>query len=131
VDISKINENYVNNTIKNAKTRIADDSFQNRLQSALDNNNRQELKKVCQEFEAIMLGMMYKQMKATVPKSDLIPGDIGTEMFESMLDEALIEEASRRGSFGLADILYKQLASQLETKYNVVEKGKAKVDEKK
>ena len=131
MDISKINNKYVDNTINNVKTTVTDDSFQKRLESAINENDKKELKKVCQEFESIMMGMMYKQMKSTVPKSDLIPGDIGKDIFESMLDEALVDEASQKGSFGLAEVLYKQLAGQLESKYNVVEEGKVRIDEKK
>lgn len=58
---------------------------------------------------------MYKQMKATVPKSSLFPKDSGTEFFESMLDEKLVENASKTNSLGLADLLYKQLSKQMKS----------------
>jgi flagellar protein FlgJ len=87
-------------------------SFEKRLQAAVDNKDDKELKRACQQFEAIMLGMMYKQMKATVVRSDLIQSDPGRDIFESMLDESLTEEASKTGTFGLAESLYKQLGKQ-------------------
>lgn len=59
--------------------------------------------------------MMYKQMKATVSKSTLIPQDSGTEYFESMLDDQIVEEASKTNSMGLGEQLYKQLSHQLKS----------------
>lgn len=109
------NLNSINTTVNKA----TDDSFEKRLQKAMDQKDEQELKKACQEFEGILLGMMYKQMKATIPKSDLIPGDAGREMFESMLDDALVEEASKGKGYGLADTLYRQLSARLKSTYKI------------
>jgi flagellar protein FlgJ len=78
----------------------------------MNSKDDKELKSACQQFESIMLDMMYKQMKATVTKSDLIESDPGTEIFQSMLDENLMGQASKTGSFGLAESLYKQLSKQ-------------------
>ena len=51
-------------------------------------------------------------MRDTVIKSDLLEEDPGREIFESMLEEKLMEQASKRGSLGLAESLYKQLSRQ-------------------
>ncbi len=59
-----------------------------------------------------MLGMIYKSMRATIIKSDLVEQDPGTDIFESMLDDSLMEQASETGSFGLAEALYRQLSKQ-------------------
>lgn len=115
MDFGKISSNmtseYTNNASDSVK-QASDDSFAKRLESASQSSNDKELKKVCQEFEAIMLDMMYKQMKATVVKSDLIEEDPGTAIFESMQDEELMKQASKTGTLGLADSLYKQLSKQ-------------------
>jgi flagellar protein FlgJ len=131
VDISKINDSYIDNLMENTKNRAADGDFEARLKSALDESDKGELKKVCKEFEGLMLKMMFKEMRATVPKSDLIEEDAGREIFESMLDEKLIDEAAQNGSFGMADLLYNQLSKQMESKYVIVEEGAKKIDEKK
>jgi len=121
--IGGINNNLINNTIESAKNRISQDDFEKRLQDAMKNKDEKELKKVCREFEGIILDMMYKQMKATVPKSTLLPSDPGRDIFESMLDEQLMSEASKRGSFGLADMLYKQLSKNLSYGEKSLEEG--------
>jgi flagellar protein FlgJ len=103
-----------------AAQQASDNSFEKLLQQAVDNKDDKELKAACKEFEGVMLNIMYKQMKATVIKSDLIAKDAGTEYFEGMLDDNLMDNAAKTGSMGLADVLYKQLSRQ----YNVVSKTK-------
>lgn len=117
MDISGINSKMVNNTIENAKTSAADGDFEARLKKAYDEQDKQALKKVCQDFESIMLNMMYKQMKASIPKSGLLNEDSGKEIFDSMLDDKLMENASKSGTVGLADMMYKQLSKNMDNVY--------------
>lgn len=130
MDISKINDITSNSSVDSAKNRVADDSFEKKLQSAMDNKDDKELKKVCKDFEAIMMGMMFKEMKATVQKSEFIPEDTGTKIFDSMLDDKLVEEASQGQSMGLSDILYKQLSKQLNSKTKPISGGESQSVEK-
>lgn len=117
MDISRINDKSVDNTIQSTRTKVDNNEFEKRLKNALDNKDERELKKACKEFEGILLGIVYKQMKATVPKADLIPSDAGRDIFEGLLDEKLVEEASKNRSYGLADELYKQLGRHLKSGY--------------
>lgn len=115
MDISKINDKSVNNTMQSSRTKVSDDQFEQRLKSAIENKDEKELKKVCKDFEGMLLGIVYKQMKATIPKTNLIPGDPGRDVFEGMLDDKLTEEASKNTNYGLADQLYKQLSRNLKS----------------
>ncbi|NLD47154.1 MAG: flagellar biosynthesis protein FlgJ [Clostridiaceae bacterium] len=112
MDISKINLNQINSSASSAVNKAESKDFENRLESVMKSKDEKELKKVCKEFEGILLGIIYKQMKATVPKAGLIPDGIGRDIFEGMLDDKIIEEASKNRSYGLADDLYKQLWRQ-------------------
>lgn len=115
MDISSISSSTINSLVKNASAAAemaSGEDFAKKLEAAAKSNDDRELRKACQEFEAIMLDMLYKQMKATVIKSNLIEADPGKEIFESMLDEKLMEQASKTGSLGLAESLYKQLSGQ-------------------
>lgn len=114
MEIGKINNSSINNTLDNTKNKVTDDSFESRLKNAMSTKDDKELKKVCNDFEGLLMNMMYKEMKATVQKSDLIPKDSGTDIFNSMLDDKLMEEASKSHGVGLADMLYKQLSKQLK-----------------
>ena len=131
MEIGGINNNLVNNSMDTAKNKVSEDEFEKKLQAAMNKKDDKELKKVCQDFEGLMLNMLYKQMKATVPKSDLIPSDMGKDIFESMLDDKLVEESSKSKSVGLADMLYKQLSRQMKSSYKPVEKGDASSVEEK
>lgn len=131
MDIGKIDNKLDNNTINNAKNKVADDAFEKRLQSAVDKKDDKELKNVCKNFEGIILNMMYKDMKATVPKSDLIPEDPGKDIFDSMLNDKLVDEAAKSGGLGLADVLYKQLSKQYKPAHKPENKGESSVIDKK
>lgn len=118
MDIGKISSNSIDsmaNDATRAASQAADDNFAKKLEAAMQNKDDKELKKACQEFEGIMLNMLYKQMKATIHKSDLVEKDPGSEIFESLQDDNLMELASETGSFGLAESLYKQLSKHSGT----------------
>ncbi|MCX7749082.1 MAG: rod-binding protein [Clostridia bacterium] len=118
MNIDKINNTPINNnSFENAKNTVSEDKFEKVLQSAFDKKDEKQLKKACQEFEGIILNMMYKQMKAAIPKSDLIPSDTGKDIFSTMLDEKLMEEAAKSNRVGMADALYKQLSKRLNSSY--------------
>jgi flagellar protein FlgJ len=113
MDIGKITGDSTQNLIDGAAssvTRSTDDSFARKLENAVQNKDDKELKKACQEFEGIMLNILYKSMKATIIKSDLAAQDPGMDIFESMQDDNLMEQASKTGTFGLAESLYRQLS---------------------
>jgi flagellar protein FlgJ len=125
MDIGKISGSpagSLTNEATQSAAQASEDSFAKKLEAAVNGNDDKELKKACQEFESIMLSMMYKSMKATITKSDLIEKDAGTEIFESMQDDNLMEQASRTGSLGLAESLYKQLSKKSGTGANNVSK---------
>jgi len=122
MEIGKIGS-YMNmmNDIKSLTTdsRIDESDFERKLQQAMDKGDEESLKKACTEFEAMFLQMMYKQMKAAIPQADLIPKSVGRDIYESMLDEKLVEQAAESGGVGIADTLYKQLSNQLKNRYEI------------
>ena len=95
-------------------------TFEEKLKRAMENKDEEALKETCRQFEELFLQMMYKQMKATVPKSGLFSESIPTEFFDSMLDESLVKEASKAKGIGLADMMYKQLYKEMSNIYKSV-----------
>jgi flagellar protein FlgJ len=98
--------------------KAEEDSFEAKLQLAMTSQDEKELKDACVQFEELMLGIMYKQMKATVQRSTLTDADPGRETFEQWQDEALMKEIAKNGSFGLADMMYKQLSKRMKNAYD-------------
>lgn len=88
------NESFVN-ILKSTEAKVSGDSFEKRLQNAFNNKDEKELMEACKEFEGILLNIVYKQMKATVPKSNLVPSDYGRDIFEEMLDEEIAKKHLR------------------------------------
>lgn len=68
------------------------------------------LEKATQDVEAIFLKDLLKAMRRSLPKTDLGGQGMGKEIYEDLMDQALAETASKRGTFGLGNMLYKRLA---------------------
>lgn len=116
MDINKISGGSTNRDVHVSQKVSNDGEFEKKLLNAYESEDEEALKEVCREFEGLLLNMVYKQMRATVTRSDLIPKDTGREIFESMLDDELVSEASKNRSYGLAEELYKQLSRTLKAK---------------
>lgn len=72
-------------------------------------NDPEALRKVCQEFEAILTQSMFKGMRATVPAGGLVERGMGTEIFEEMMDVELAKKSAQGQGLGIAEALYRQL----------------------
>lgn len=75
-----------------------------------------KLKEVCKDMEAVYLNLMLSKMRATVPKSKLMGDSSQEELFQSLLDSEMTKNLAKSGGMGLADMLYKQLSREAETK---------------
>lgn len=114
-DISKINSNlpYSASNIQNTKVQASDEQFQKKLQHAMETKDDTELKKVSKDLEALFVNEMFKEMRKTITRSNLVESDTGRNIYESMLDEKLSEEISKGNGIGLADAIYKQLSNHI------------------
>ncbi len=74
-----------------------------------NNPKLNRLMDVCRDFEAIFLYQLFRIMRESGPKSDLLDSGFASELYRDMLDEQLATELSKTGDFGLADILYEQM----------------------
>ncbi|MBY0404904.1 MAG: rod-binding protein [Cyanobacteria bacterium] len=75
-----------------------------------------KLKKGAQEFEAVFFKQIIEQMDKTVERGDFLNGGSGEEMFRSMMFDEVAKRMSERpggSGLGLAEMIYKQTASQL------------------
>ncbi|WP_300752361.1 rod-binding protein [uncultured Brachyspira sp.] len=116
LSMNSANISKLENTKKqygNAKFSI-DESVQN----VSDNNavskygkdfEKKRLRQVSEDFEALMINQMLKEMRKTVDKSGLIDGGMAEQIFEDMLYDEYAKEFSKTKTFGLADIIYNQM----------------------
>lgn len=80
--------------------------------AGLTEKQRQQAKKVAQDFEGLFIGMMMKSMRETVGKDKLTGGGHGEEVYRSLLDQQYVEAAVKRGGFGLAKQIEKEIIRQ-------------------
>lgn len=83
------------------------------LGSVADRDPRAELKKLAQELEGVFVNQLFQAMRATVPSGGPLGPNPGEELFTSMLDQSLAQEAARHLDGGLSDALYRQLVRRL------------------
>ncbi|HWI51093.1 MAG TPA: rod-binding protein [Symbiobacteriaceae bacterium] len=70
------------------------------------------LHKTAQEFEALFVEMVFKQMRSA---NNALSGEtkgFARSTYEGWQDEETARSISQQGNFGLAEILYKQLQQQ-------------------
>ncbi len=75
----------------------------------VNRKNPEELRKVCQEFEAIFIQTLFKNMRSTIPDGGLIEKNIDREIIEEMMDLEMAKQAAKKQDLGIAETLFRQL----------------------
>ena len=76
----------------------------------LPRNDPKALRKVAEEFEALLMEQMMREMRKTIPESDLFKDSKGEEIFREMLDAEYVQRMTQRGGIGIADLLMQDWA---------------------
>jgi flagellar protein FlgJ len=79
-------------------------------------NDPQKLKEACQQFEALFVNSMFKEMRKSVPTDGLLPPNGGQQMFQEMMDWEVAQKASATQGIGIAEALYRHLQGPVEYK---------------
>jgi flagellar protein FlgJ len=93
-------------------------SLQNRLRelrSGLDQRPEQDkakLRKACEDFEAVFIGQIWKQMRSSVPSDGMLHSK-EEQSYLSMFDQEMSIKMARSGGIGLSDMLYDNLSERL------------------
>lgn len=80
--------------------------------AGLSDKQRLQAKKVSQDFEGLLVGMMVKSMRSTVKEDKMTGGGHGEETFRSMLDQEYATAAVKQGGLGLAKVIEKEIIRQ-------------------
>ncbi len=100
--------------------------MQNEAGQPLSEKKDGELKKACQDFEAMFINMILKEMRKSVPKQGMLHGGMQEEMYVSMFDQKMAEKIASGRGIGLWQNLYEELAGKvLHRPENSVIKGGA------
>ena len=71
-----------------------------------------DLLAVSKQFESLFVGMMFKEMKNSIERSDFLDSGLERDVFEDMYYDELAEEAAKNSDFGIAKAAYRQLSGQ-------------------
>lgn len=71
----------------------------------------EKLKAVAQQFEALMMEQMVREMRRAVPKSTLMGREMDQELFGEILDGEFVRLMVQRGGVGLADFMVRSLSA--------------------
>lgn len=74
---------------------------------------QKKLMGACQDFESVMLAMVFKQMGTASTSDDPLSKGAGADTWRDMLTEERAKAMSRSGGIGLADSIYRQLANRV------------------
>jgi murein DD-endopeptidase MepM/ murein hydrolase activator NlpD len=79
------------------------------LSSELSRGGGDQLKKLAQEFESLFLTQLLSVMREGVGGDGFFEGSTGSDIYNSMMDQALARSLSQKGGIGLAEPLYNYL----------------------
>jgi flagellar protein FlgJ len=88
------------------------------------NDSPEAIRAVARQFEAVLMNMMLKSMRDTVPQDGVTNSEQG-KMFTSMLDQQLSTHLSQKG-LGLTDVLVRQLSKFSQKPGDATDTGKDK-----
>ncbi len=82
-----------------------------RMMALNDNGKMSEhrMREAAEEFEGMLIRQLLKEMRKTVPKSELSDQSFSTEMYTDIADDYLAKELAASNSFGISDIIYEEL----------------------
>ncbi|MBS3994490.1 MAG: rod-binding protein [Alkaliphilus sp.] len=105
-------------SIKQNIASVKEESFERMLEASMDEKDKKKLLASCQQFEAIFLQMILKNMRSSVNEDGFIQKSFDREIFEGMHDEKIAQQMAEGQGIGLAQQLYKQLSKQIITENN-------------
>lgn len=81
------------------------------LEAAKAQKDDKAVRDATTQLESVMLNLMWKEMRATVPKSSLLPTGMAGEVYEDMMFQAYADRMAEAGT-GLGEMLRRQLAKE-------------------
>jgi len=93
-------------------------ALENRLRQLKEATSREtvdeNLRKVSKELEAIFIKQLLDTMQQTVPKDGLLGNSPGMDTWRDMFNEKLAQKICQQTPIGLAGMIYKELAKDLD-----------------
>lgn len=72
----------------------------------------QKLREAADNFEALFVNYMLKEMRKTVMKSDWLGGGLGGEIMEGLFDQEISRNIAENSKLGIAELMLQQLSAK-------------------
>lgn len=99
---------------------IFDTQSLSKIKSGLNRDDPKAVRAAAQQFEALMLQMMLKSMRAAMPQEGLFDSE-QTRFYQELLDSQMAQVMASKGGTGLAAILERQLSRRDDLPPNIEE----------
>jgi len=76
----------------------------------------EKLRDAAQQFEALFVGYLLKNMRKTIPESKLFGSGLSGDLYRGMFDQKIAETVAGKGGIGLADNLIEYLQRNTNSK---------------
>jgi Rod binding domain-containing protein len=90
---------------------VSDDGNQSKIQNP--KSKIEKLRNATREMEGYFVGVLLKKMHESASKGGLFDQRSESATYREMFDEAVAGEIGRRGAFGIADTLFRELWATL------------------
>ena len=110
-DISLLSGPPLNTVIMSGRLQGIKEPFE-KEKSPGEGEDSARLKQALCELESLFISYLFKEMRATVPKSGFISGGKAEEIYTSMLDNQLARELSLNGGIGLSSMLEDRFSAE-------------------
>ena len=106
-------------SISNAldSSRFDTASFSHRAEGAEKQASPSDYKKISQDFEAIFIRQVLKELRKTIPDGGLFQKTVRDEIYWDMMDANLAEEMAKQEAFGIGKFMYEEF-----TRFDKLEK---------
>lgn len=85
------------------------DSLERQAKYLRKNGDDAAIRQFSQDFEALFVQRLMKEMRKSVPHSELMGNSMSMQWFEEMFDQAVAKEVAAENSIGMAQVIYEQL----------------------
>ena len=100
----------IQNDVLNSLSRAELQKTEKRVRNT---DSDKDIKKVAKDFEALLIGEIFKVMRKSIHKSKLTDGGFGEKIFESMLDGEISKSLAQRDMLGISRMLERELLGKV------------------
>ncbi len=112
MELSGVNNRFLNtiNDVSVAKSKSDNIAFK-QMYDKIKGNNKKDIEEAGEKFESYFAYKILKQMYESIPRQNIMGGN-NDSYYRDMLIDAYTKEIAQKGSFGIKDMIVKELSKE-------------------